>query len=73
MENINHTGYTAVNLTEAAIQPSLFVRSVVVAQLVESKLVELVVAGSNPVGHPNFRRNEASKPIELAGSGNAML
>ena len=25
--------------------------------MVESKLVELVVAGSNPVGHPSLRLN----------------
>ena len=33
-----------------------------IAQLVESKLVELVVAGSNPVGHPTplFQRLAAA-------------
>ena len=39
--------------------------------MVESKLVELVVAGSNPVGHPSLRLNavksEAAAPKRSEG------
>ena len=45
---------TTANLTAAADGHSLSFRLVVIAQLVESKLVELVVAGSNPVDHPTL-------------------
>jgi hypothetical protein len=52
------------------IQPRLTVpaqKSIVSASvgghssMVESKLVELVVAGSNPVGHPTFPRQKPGK------------
>lgn len=33
--------------------------------MVESKLVELVVAGSNPVGHPIFNFSSGINPAEL--------
>jgi hypothetical protein len=39
--------------------------------MVESKLVELVVAGSNPVGHPIFLSNfiPTRQPVHSASSG----
>ena len=35
--------------------------------MVESKLVELVVAGSNPVGHPIFRNAKNAAPQQGEG------
>ncbi len=37
-----------------------------VAQLVEHKVVALVVAGSSPVAHPNFYRRDGQQAVSTS-------